>query len=70
MWAKRRHPAKSRKWVKARYCRDDGYWTFWEGKAELVDGEIVCMPPTGDEPGYAGDVWVYPPEQRKRRIAL
>src|SRR5262249_24948641 len=20
-----------------------------------VDGEIVCMPPTGDEPGYAGD---------------
>lgn len=26
-----------------------------EGKAELVDGEIVSMPPTGDEPGYAGD---------------
>ena len=26
-----------------------------EDKAELVDGEIVCMPPTGDEPGYAGD---------------
>ena len=26
-----------------------------EGKAELVDGEIVYMPPTGDEPGYAGD---------------
>jgi Uma2 family endonuclease len=26
-----------------------------EGKAELVHGEIVYMPPTGDEPGYAGD---------------
>ena len=35
-WAKRRHPHKSRKWVKARYFRNDGYWTFWEGKAELV----------------------------------
>lgn len=26
-----------------------------EGKAELVHGEIVAMPPTGDDPGYAGD---------------
>ena len=26
-----------------------------DGKAELVNGEIVRMPPTGDEPGYAGD---------------
>jgi Uma2 family endonuclease len=25
------------------------------GKAELVDGEIVHMPPTGDAPGSAGD---------------
>jgi Uma2 family endonuclease len=25
-----------------------------EGKAELVDGEIVEMPPTGDDPGTAG----------------
>ena len=35
-WAKRRHPHKSSTWVKARYFRSDGYWTFWEGKAELV----------------------------------
>ena len=35
-WAKRRHPNKSSKWVKARYFRSDGYWTFQEGKAELV----------------------------------
>ncbi len=26
-----------------------------EGKAEIVNGEIVHMPPTGDDPGYAGD---------------
>jgi len=26
-----------------------------EGKAELVDGEIVCMSPTGGWPGYVGD---------------
>lgn len=25
------------------------------GKAELVNGEIVCMSPTGRKPGYAGD---------------
>lgn len=27
-----------------------------EGKAELVNGEIVPMPPTGDGPGVAGDL--------------
>lgn len=27
-WAKRRHPNKSRRWVKRRYFLDDGYWTF------------------------------------------
>ncbi len=27
-----------------------------DSKAEIVNGEIVFMPPTGDEPGYAGDV--------------
>jgi Uma2 family endonuclease len=25
-----------------------------EGKAELVNGEIVCMPPAGEDPGTAG----------------
>jgi hypothetical protein len=25
------------------------------GKAEIVGGELVRRPPTGDEPGYAGD---------------
>jgi RNA-directed DNA polymerase len=35
-WAKRRHPNKSSRWVKARYFKKDGYWTFREEKAELV----------------------------------
>lgn len=35
-WAKRRHPKKPRRWVKARYFRDDGYWTFQAGEAELA----------------------------------
>lgn len=35
-WAKRRHPDKPAKWVKARYFRNDGYWTFHEGKAQRV----------------------------------
>ena len=26
-----------------------------EGKAEIVNGEILHMPPTGERPGYAGD---------------
>lgn len=26
-----------------------------EGKAELINGEIVQMPPRGDDPGYASD---------------
>jgi Uma2 family endonuclease len=26
-----------------------------EGKAELVNGEVVLMPPTGIDPGFAGD---------------
>lgn len=26
-----------------------------EGKAEIVNGEIIYVPPTGDVPGYAGD---------------
>ena len=29
--------------------------TYTSGKAELVDGRIVAMAPTGGAPGYAGD---------------
>lgn len=34
-WAKRRHPNKPSKWVKAKYFRDDGHWTFTDGTARL-----------------------------------
>lgn len=33
---------------------DDLYRVPGNGKAELVDGELVLMSPTGDLPGYAG----------------
>jgi len=35
-WAKRRHPKKPLRWVKARYFRDDGCWTFQAGEATLA----------------------------------
>lgn len=34
---------------------EDLYRVPDSGKAEIVHGEIVLMPPTGDDPGYAGD---------------
>ena len=44
------------------------------GKAELVNGELVRLMPTGNEPGYAGDailvsLWQYAKE-RKNGIAV
>ena len=36
VWARRRHPNKPAKWVKARYFRNDGLWTFYEGNAQLL----------------------------------
>lgn len=43
---------------------DDLYQVPDDRKAELVDGEVVLMSPTGDAPGYAGDaimvsLWEY-----------
>lgn len=35
-WAKRRHPNKNSRWVRRRYFSQDGYWTFREGKAQLL----------------------------------
>ena len=34
---------------------EDLYRVPENSKAEIVHGEIVLMPPTGDDPGYAGD---------------
>jgi Uma2 family endonuclease len=43
---------------------DDLYRVPDNAKAELVNGELVLMPPTGDAPGHAGDailvsLWAY-----------
>jgi RNA-directed DNA polymerase len=35
-WAKRRHPNKSSRWVRRRYFRSDGYWTFHAKGVQLV----------------------------------
>ena len=44
--------------MKTRVTLEDLYKV--EGKAELVNGEIVHMPPTGDDPGYAsGEIFVH-----------
>jgi Uma2 family endonuclease len=38
---------------------EDLYRVPENGKAEIVDGELVLMPPTGDDPGYAsGEIFV------------
>jgi Uma2 family endonuclease len=51
--------------IKTRVTIEDLYKV--EGKAELVNGEIVHMPPTGDDPGYAGDeIYVSLREYAKR----
>jgi Uma2 family endonuclease len=51
--------------IKTRAMIEDLYKV--EGKAELVNGEIVHMPPTGDDPGDAGDeIYVSLREYAKR----
>src|SRR3982751_5428934 len=41
--------------TKARATIEDLYNVPENAKAEIVNGELVLMPPTGGEPGYAGD---------------
>lgn len=41
--------------TKSRATIEDLYKVPENQKAELVDGELVLLMPTGDEPGYAGD---------------
>jgi len=40
---------------KAAATIDDLYRVAENAKAEIVDGEVVLMAPTGGDPGYAGD---------------
>lgn len=41
--------------TKAQATIEDLYKLPENSKAEIVNGELVLMPPTGGEPGYAGD---------------
>lgn len=41
--------------VPAEATIEDLYYVPDDRKAEIVNGEIVFMAPTGDDPGYAGD---------------
>jgi Uma2 family endonuclease len=45
--------------TKNRATIEDLYNVPENGKAEIVDGELIIMPPTGDDPGYAsGEIFV------------
>jgi RNA-directed DNA polymerase len=72
IWAKRRHPNKSSTWVKARYFRNDGYWTFQEGKAELVKPDTTpitrFIKVTGKHSPYDPALRQYWTERKKRRV--
>jgi RNA-directed DNA polymerase len=74
VWAKRRHPQKRSKWVKARYFKDDGYWTFHdEKKAELVKPDATPITRftkvTGRNSPYDPSLRQYWVERKKRQVA-
>jgi Uma2 family endonuclease len=49
---------------------EDLYRVPDHAKAELVNGEVVLMAPTGDEPGFAGDEIFVSLREYARRVAL
>ena len=71
-WAKRRHPHKRSQWVKARYFRDDGYWTFQEDEAELVQPDATPITRytkvTGRNSPYDPTLRQYWLERKKRQV--
>jgi RNA-directed DNA polymerase len=74
VWAKRRHPQKTSKWVKARYFKSDGYWTFHEeGKAELVKPDKTPITRftkvTGRNSSYDPALKEYWRERKKQQVA-
>jgi RNA-directed DNA polymerase len=72
IWAKRRHPRKRSKWVKVRYFRNDSYWTFWEGKAELVKPDATPITRftkvTGKNSPYDPALRPYWTERKKQQV--
>jgi RNA-directed DNA polymerase len=71
-WAKRRHPNKSSTWVKARYFKSDGYWTLYEGKAEMVKPDKTPITRftkvTGRNSPYDPTLKEYWIERKKRQV--
>jgi len=72
-WAKRRHPKKPTRWVKARYFRDDGYWTFQAGEAELAKPDATPITRstkvTGRQTPYDPAHRLYWRERTKTQVA-
>jgi len=72
-WAKRRHPHQSRKWVKGRYVRTDGYGTCWEGKAERVKPDATPITRftkvTGRHSPYDPALRQYWTERKKQHVS-
>jgi RNA-directed DNA polymerase len=72
-WATRRHPKKAAQWVKARYFRDDGYWTFHEGKAALVKPDKTpitrFIKVAGKNTPYDPALRQYWQEKKQRQVA-
>jgi len=72
-WAKRRHPKKPMRWVKARYFRDDGYWTFQAGEAELAKPDAIPITRftkvTGRQTPYDPAHRLYWRERMKTQVA-
>lgn len=72
-WAKRRHPNKPSQWVKARYFKADGYWTFHESNAQL--GRHSAIPitryvkVTGRSSPMNPDQHAYWVQRKKRQVA-
>jgi RNA-directed DNA polymerase len=71
--AKRRHPNKTSKWVKARYFKNDGYWTFHaDQKAELVKPDQTPITRftkvTGRNSPYDPALKEYWRERKKRQV--
>lgn len=44
--------------LKARATIEDLYHVPDHGKAEIVNGELVLMSPTGEKPGRPGRAWM------------
>jgi RNA-directed DNA polymerase len=72
-WAKRRHPHKSRHWVKARYFGSNATWVFQESKAILVKPNTIpvtrFVKVKGKYSPYDPALGQYWQERKKRQVA-